>query len=176
MSRVATERAFFAEHPGGVFDEAWHTRYEKIAFQVEQWEDVVDEVKGIMQEHWDEMTSDPIALEPNEDSYAAIAKAGMLHVVAARADGELIGYYVAIVRPHQHAKSTLTAFTDFLYLKKKWRLGSTGYKLIKHARDTLKARGVQKMYIGSALYPDLGSILARLGFKEVERFYAQVFT
>jgi GNAT superfamily N-acetyltransferase len=176
MSRVATERAYFAEHPGGVFDEAWHGQGEHVVYRTEGYDEVLEELKGIMNDHWSEMNADPIALEPNYESYAALCLANMLHIVTARFDGNLVGYYFGIVRPHHHATSCLTCFTDFLYLKKEWRRGSAGYNLIKHARDTLKARGVQKMYIGSAMTPDLGHLLSRLGFKEVERFYAQVFT
>lgn len=179
MSLVAAERKFFEDHPGGVFDEGAYNRAERapVEFAVEAYREVVEEVKGLLEDHWQEIAldKDAIKLEPDWDNYRWLAERGMLHIVTARDDGWLVGYHVSVVRPHMHYRSSLTCYADIMYLKPEYRLGMTGYKLIRFFRDSVKARGVQKIYMMTKLALDLDPILRRLGFTPIERVYTQVF-
>jgi len=176
MSRLATERAFFAEHPGGVFDEAWHDM--QMRYAVEPYQEALAEVRDLLEEHWREVAldHDAIKLEPDYERYAAIDADGKLHLCTARIGGELVGYHLSIVHSHLHYKSSLTCFTDVFFLRKEYRNGLAGYKLLKFFRDSVRKRfKVQKIYMSMKLTHEIGPLLERLGFKPIERVYTAVF-
>jgi GNAT superfamily N-acetyltransferase len=179
MSLVSAERKFFSEHPGVPFDEGAYRREERapVVFAVERFEQCRGDAAALLKDHWREIAldQDVIELDPDWEKYAALAKDGALHVVTARDGGELVGYHLSVIRPHLHYKASLTCFSDVMYLKPEYRQGLTGYKLIRFFRDSVKARGVQKIYMGTKLALDLDPILRRLGFTPIERVYTQVF-
>jgi predicted acetyltransferase len=140
-------------------------------YQVEDYLTVLPEMRKIFPEHWEEIGNDGIKVEPNYSQYENMAKAGVLHMVTMRVDGELAGYHVSMVAPHMHSASCVTAFTDFFFVRKAHRRGMRGYRLLKFMRDSLFARGVQKIYMGTKLYLDIGPLLDRLGFAPIERLY-----
>jgi GNAT superfamily N-acetyltransferase len=177
MSRVAAERTFFREHPGAVFDEAWHVAAQQVIYAVEDYLAVLPELRGLYPAHWAEIAldHDAIKLDPDYESYERMANAGILHLVTARNDGELVGYHLSMIHPHLHYRASLTCFTDVFYLKPEYRQGMIGYRLLKTFRDSAKARGVQKIYMGTKLARDIGPLLARLGFTPIERLYSMVF-
>jgi GNAT superfamily N-acetyltransferase len=175
MNRLAVERRYFQEHPGGVFDESWHDR-PAMTYQVEDYFAVLPELRGLLPDHWEEIAQnrDAIKLEPDYETYALLAEHGALVVVTLREGGTLVGYHLSILRAHLHYKSSLTCFTDIFYLKPTHRKGMAGYKLLKFFRDTMKARGVQRIYMSMKLTHEIGPLLDRLGFKAVERIYTMV--
>ena len=177
MSRLATERAFLESHPGQDFDEGWHARDAHVEYHVEDWFDSLTELRKIFDEHWQEIAldHDTIKLEPDYLSYANLAMQDALHLVVARAGGKIVGYHLSIIKPHLHYKSSLTCFTDVFFLKKSYRTGLVGYKLLKFFRDSVKERGVQKIYLSMKLTHEIGPLLDRLGFKAIERTYSLVF-
>ena len=150
------------ERPAGRLDIRWVP-----------WAELRSEIGPLWLEHNAEIASpsDQPLLNPDWDYYDGLAEFGKDHWVAARVDGELVGYVGCIVTSHPHRKSTLSGFWDLYWLKPAWRRGWNGYKLIRAGRDSLWARGVRKQYIGTKMWKDIGPILERLGFSEAERLY-----
>src|SRR5215469_12725938 len=104
-----------------------------MTFQVERYSDVLPELKAIIGLHWEEIAllKDKIKLDPDYDRYLALEESGVLHVITIRENGELIGYHIAFVTPHMHYKGDLMCFTDIFFLKKEYRKGLAGAKLLK---------------------------------------------
>lgn len=125
--------------------------------------------------HWEEVAThkDKIALEPDYVVYQRMADAGQLHVTAARSNGELAGYVVAIVRPHLHYAHSLSAFYDLYYLAPAHRRGLNGVNLFKAAEVALRKRGVDRMFTGTKLSKDATLIFERLGWMETERLFVK---
>lgn len=169
------DRGFIVETD--FYGEPLHLIEPEVRFQVEDYLDAIDEMRELYPDHWKEIAldHDKIKLDPDYDRYELLSRAGVLHVVTARSGPKLVGYHMSIVMPHLHYKSSLTAFTDVFYLKPEYRKGMTGYRLLRTFRDSVKARGVQKVYMMTKLGIDLDPVLKRLGFKPIERVYAQVF-
>lgn len=144
-------------------------------YQVEDYLEVIHELKALYPEHWEEVAldKDAIKLEPDYETYALLAKVKVLHLVTMRVDGELAGYHISLVHPHLHYLSSLTAFTDIFFVRKKNRVGLNGYRLLKFVRDSLFERGVQKIYMGEKDHIPLGPVLKRLGFRPIERLWTQ---
>jgi len=148
-----------------------------IEYLLESFESCIPEISLLCQEHYEEIAErkDVIPLDPDWERYVGMEKAGILFLATVRSDGELIGYYIVSVVPHLHYKSSLTAFTDIFFVQKDFRHGRVGYNLFKFVIKEIKALGVQRFYTSCKLKHDVGPMLDRLGFKEIERNYAMVF-
>lgn len=154
-----------------------------ISFHVEPWQDFKREALHLWGEHWKEIAldKDVIKLDVDYEQYERLDLDGALHVVVARAAGAIVGYHLSILRPHLHYRTSFTAFTDVYYVAPKYRKGMTGVKLFKFVEQTLRARGVQKMYSATKLHTsddgrdlNVGKLFERMGWKEIERVYAKV--
>lgn len=113
-----------------------------ITYQVEEWPDVVEGLKPLLEKSWQELDifdKERFSLKPGWELYQILYDNKNLHVVTARDNNKLIGYYVSIISFHMHHIDTLVADNDSLYLLKEYRKGLTGYKLIKFAVEQLKS-------------------------------------
>lgn len=147
-----------------------------VTYAVEDWFAIKAEVLPLLHRHWVEVALDreSIPLVVDFDLYDAIATAGILHVVIARKDGELIGYFWALVKNHMHYASTLFGFTDILFIDKPHRKGRVGQNLIKAAEESLKARGVTKIFIATKTKLNLGPLFTRMGYGVHEVVYSKM--
>lgn len=144
-----------------------------ISYQVEDYDVCRDEIDAFLIDHWHEiaMNQDVIPLDKDEAEYRALADQGKLHILTVRKDGTLVGYIAGIVRTHPHYKSSLHCFTDVFYVRPDCRRGGVGIQLFKKYRETLKARGVKKIFIASKCHLDLSAIFERLGWARTEVVY-----
>lgn len=146
-----------------------------VTYTVENWSDVWREMEPLWHSHWQEVALDheAIPLAPDIDAYNTLERNGNLHLLIARKAGKIIGYHIAIIRPHLHYKHSLHAFTDIYYVSPEHRLGMTGVKLFKEVEKSLVQRGVKKMVSGTKTSLDMGRIFERLGWRETERTYTK---
>jgi GNAT superfamily N-acetyltransferase len=119
------------------------------------------------------MHRDRIPLNPNYVEYDRLHETGQLHVTAARHEGKCVGYLTAIVRPHLHYASSLSAFYDLYYVTPKARRGMVGVKLFTEAEAALRARGVERLFTGTKLSKDASLIFERLGWEPAERLFVK---
>ena len=104
--------------------------------------DVVEENFNLIEEHWEEVAAhDPSkrALNVDWETFRKLDDLEKLVTIVARHDGEVVGYAVFIMQQHLHAKDTLCAQNDALFLKKEYRKGTAGIKLIKVATSVKPA-------------------------------------
>jgi hypothetical protein len=149
-----------------------------VTFQVVKWREFYPEAKPLMQAHWEEIAIDRehIQLSLNADRYQQLCDAGILHVLAAREDAELAGYYVAIIMPHMHYQDAgLMAFTDIYFLAPRFRKGSAGVQMFVEAERTLRDAGVVKAYLSCKAHRDISPIFEALGWKFSDKSYTKVF-
>ena len=147
-----------------------------VSYQVEDWFKVRPELLRLLPLHWREVAGeqDKIPLEPDWALYNDLANHGILHVVTARVDRtELIGYHISFVRPHPHYKTTLMAFTDVYFIEKPYRKGRVGINLFREFEDSVRQRGVRKLFTGTKLALDVGAIFEHLGWTESERTFTK---
>ena len=145
-------------------------------YAVEPWAAVKDAAQPLLQRHWEEVALDrdkiPLALDLA--LYDALADAGVLWVVTARDAGVLVGYYTVLVQKHLHFSTTLTAFTDLIFLEKTHRKGRAGQRLIEAAEAMLSGLGVKQILTGTKQKPDLGPLLRRMGYGLHEVSYSKL--
>jgi len=147
-----------------------------IEYKEEQYNDVINEIKPLLEHHYEEIAldKDVIKLNPDYDMYKKLCDSGVMKIITARDDGKLVGYLIAIIKYHLHYKDSLTAIDDIFYLDKSYRKGLTGVKLFIKTEEILKKYGVQRVVLNTKLHHDVGAIFDRLGYKETERVFTKI--
>lgn len=148
----------------------------QISYQVESFKDLRDEIDDLWLSHYKEIArhQDKIALSPDYDRYMELDQAGVLHIVTARDESKLVGYFFSFVMPNLHYKEHLMSMNDLLYILPSHRKGRIGTKMLQYAEETLKEMGVTKMMINVKLANDFGVLLERLGYVAIERIYERM--
>lgn len=146
-----------------------------ITFQEEYLVDCLDEMKPLFETHWDEIAlhKDKIVLNPDYSKYLILDEAGMLHVLTARDEGKIIGYFISFIDHHVHYKDHVFAINDILFIHPDYRKGSVGYKLFKSAEASLKEIGVSVLMIHAKVQHDFKPLMDKLGFDRVEYNYSK---
>lgn len=147
-----------------------------ITFQLEKYADCIAEIDALLPLHYTEIANDKeiIPLDKNHTAYEELDKIGQLHIVTVRLDGKIIGYHASIVRPHLHYKSTLCAFNDVYFLLPEYRKSKIGIQMFEKVEETLKARGVVKVFTGTKCKHDHSKMFELMGWTRVEYLYAKV--
>lgn len=107
-------------------------------------------------------------LDPQYGAYLSREAEGTLCYATLRADGRLIGYWIAIVAPGFHYQSTLTATMDILWVKPEFRGAANGKLLHDCLLRELRRRGVKLWWVGSKSHSSIQSWLESLGFHAEE--------
>lgn len=149
-----------------------------LVFRVERYEDIETELVAIYPEHYEELAVNKHRkrLNPDYETYHAMARMGVLHIPTARdaVTGELVGYFIFIIRQNVHYKDIRTAYNDIFFLRKAYRRGHNGLRFVRFVLDSMKARGVDEVYCGTKLHNDFGPIFERFGFAPIERIYTKL--
>lgn len=147
-----------------------------VTYMVELWYDVWREMAPLWQDHWREIAinQSEIPLDPDVAQYEMLQANGMLCVLVARAEGKIVGYYISIIKPHLHYRTTLHAFTDVYYVLPAYRNGWCGIRLFQKAEEIWKERGVVKAFTATKLHLDMSAILERLEWVLTERTFSKL--
>jgi len=148
-----------------------------MTFQQERWVQCVAEMRELWPEHYAALAldQDQIALACDEAKYEFGDANGCLHIVTARADSKLVGYYYGMLMNHLHYKHAgLMCYSDVYYLKPEFRKGGAGARFLAAVMESLKARGVVKMYISTKVHQDHGELFEELGMKCTDRVFTKL--
>lgn len=148
-----------------------------ITFQVDSFEQCIPELREMFPVHHIELGlfRDRMPLDPDYAEYVRRERAGELFLCSARRNGTMVAYYVAIVRPGFHYKSTLTGTADIYWVSPEMRGRGLALPLFKHVERELKRRGVKVWYSGGKFHNDLGTFKLHelLGFQAADKYYAK---
>lgn len=146
-----------------------------ITYQEESAQDCLEEIKPIIKLHWEEIAlhKDKIKLNPDFDKYLLLDSLGMLHILTARDEGELVGYFISFIQPNMHYKAELFAINDILYIKPEHRKGTVGYRLFKNAEASLKEIGVDVIVVHTKVNNDFKPLMDKLEYERIEYSYSK---
>lgn len=150
-----------------------------VTYQVEKWGDFVNDGEALFPSHYKELARDQevIKLDINYALYEDAEKRGIGHIATVRADSKLVGYAILGVMPHLHYKSAgLMAMIDVYYLLPEYRRGGIGAKMILFTLETLKAKGVTKVYWSTKVHLDHGELLEAMGFRLSDKVYTKLLS
>jgi hypothetical protein len=148
-----------------------------ITFSIEKWADFSRDADYIFPLHYEELSLDngKIPMGIDNAKYQEMESVGRLHVLVARSEGQVVGYYIAIIVNHPHYKDAgLHSTTDMFYLLPEYRIGNNGMRLLAEAEQSLRKRGVVKAFIGTKLKQDHSKILEWLGWTPTDTVFTKV--
>jgi hypothetical protein len=139
-----------------------------ITFNIEPVLDCKEEMLSLLDEHYEELTLNKhvVKLNPNWSEYDRREKAGKFVYLTARDGDTLIGYSAWFVDYHIHYADLKVAMNDVIFLKKEYRQGMTGIKLIKYSEKVVRELGVNKVAWHIKESNDFRPILQRMGYAE----------
>lgn len=149
----------------------------KIVYEDTAPEAFIEELKGILPEHYDELcVTKDFPLAPDYEAYGRLSVNGMLRCITVRADGALIGYAIFVVQPHLHYRTCRTAFEDIYFLKKEYRQGRIGIRLFQYAEQALRRIGVDRIIMHTKIHLDNSKLFEYLGYKLTDKLYTKILT
>lgn len=136
----------------------------EVTYQKELFLAIMPELPELFQQEYEEAVEDKERhkLNPAWKRYVELELAGVLHVLTARADARLVGYFINMLFPHLHFSDLLCASSDTFYILPEHR-GHVGLKLFRENELMLKKLNVRKVII-IAEQP-LEQIMKRLKYK-----------
>lgn len=148
-----------------------------ITIQIDSFEDCIPELRQMFPTHHVELGlfKDKMPLDPDYREYVRRERAGELFLCSARRDGILVAYYVAVVRPGFHYRSTLTGTADIYWVSPEFQGRGLALPLFRHTERELKRRGVAVWYSGNKIHNPMGAdkLHELLGFQPADVYYAK---
>lgn len=117
-------------------------RLSDLMAQPEDWQHMLT----LQQEHWDEVASFKrlLKLDPDIPRYQELDRAGRLHVVIMRQEGEIVGYCVHVIANGVlHYRRLKVADDDVCFLRPHLRGAGEHRRMREFAMKTLKAKGIE---------------------------------
>lgn len=143
-----------------------------VTYQVEKLADMLDELKPLLEDHYDEISMKYSPLNPDYDKYIMVEEMGMLRVVTARKDGQLVGYFITFVHYNMHYRDMIYGVNDIVYIQPEYRGSSVGYRLFKYAIDDLiENMVVSVIVIHMKIKYEFRHLLTGLGFVQTEELW-----
>lgn len=135
------------------------------------------EVYGIKR---DSTLSDSMSFENVKETsvnfpyYLEKQREGMFHLSALRdPNGKLIGHWSLVLNFHGQSKELLIANCENLHIIKEHRGTSDAKRLMEHAQDALRKRGVKQIYFGVNPQLKTDALLRRAGWALDEIVYTK---
>jgi len=151
------------------------TEGSKLIYSLEDYDSVYEEMQELIVDHWEEIAvnKDKIKLNPDWEFYRKVADEGYLGVYTVRSDSKLVGYFIVVAIANPHYKDHIFATNDILFLRKEYRKGLTGVKLLKFAEQDLKTKGISVIVINTKVHIPFDKVLERLKYNLTERVYSK---
>ena len=139
-----------------------------IKFNTEKVLDIKEELKSLLDKHYEELTldKDVVKLDPIWSLYGELEEKNQFFLFTARDEDVLVGYSAFFMKQHIHYKDLIVATNDVLFLKKEYRLGITGIKLLKYSEQKVKELGAKKITWHVKYSNDFRPILHRMGYSD----------
>ncbi len=135
-------------------------------FQVEPVSTWEAESQDLVYAHWQELGLDlDLEIAPDFEKMKILESMGMFYVVAAREEGNLVGYLLAVVNTHLHYRtSPKMLIVDAYYISPECRSG-TGVKLVRFTEGLAKKLGAIKIYFSCKVHKDHSKLFTSLGYR-----------
>ena len=120
----------------------------------------------LFQEHYEEIAlrKDLMELKPNWPLYDALDQSGSLFIYLAMQGDVCIGYSMNLVANHLHYADLKYSQNDVLFIKKEFRGGRIGLRLMKTTEEHAKSLGCKVMLWHAKERTTLAALLPRLKY------------
>tara|TARA_R100000152_G_C6759177_1_gene183097 strand:+ start:588 stop:1097 length:510 start_codon:yes stop_codon:yes gene_type:complete len=129
----------------------------------------------LFEEHYEEVARNKqvMKLKPNWPLYEKIDLTGWLFIYVAMQGDVCIGYSMNIMMHHLHYADLRIAQNDVLFIKKEFRGGRLGLRLLKVTEDHAKSEGCKLMLWHAKEDTTLDKLLPRLNYGVQEIMYSK---
>tara|TARA_B100001248_G_scaffold199595_1_gene153876 strand:+ start:265 stop:777 length:513 start_codon:yes stop_codon:yes gene_type:complete len=130
---------------------------------------------SLFEEHYEEIArnKEVMKLKPNYKLYEALDSTGWLFIYVAMQGDECIGYSINIMMHHLHYADLKIAQNDILFVKKEFRGGRLGLRLLKATEDHAKSEGCKLMLWHAKEDTALAKLLPKLKYGVQEIMYSK---
>lgn len=147
-----------------------------ITFQLESFQKIFSEIEPLFKQQWDELQNVPgLVYNPDFMLYSYLDQVGMLLLLTARKDGEIIGYLAVVLKKHPYAKDSLNAYEEVFYVIPSMRNGKVGTRMIRFMENALKMNLVHNFFIHENMKHPVGAYYKRLGYEHKFTLYVKSF-
>ncbi len=145
-------------------------------YKEELMEDILEEVKPLLEKHWEELANhkDSRPLNPDFEGYINLNKAGAVRIFTARVDDKLVGYICYAISHNLHYKDWKYAVCDVYFVDPNYRKSSIGVEMFVEAEKWLKEMGIQSTTAHVKVTHPHDELFQYLGYTLVERHYEKV--
>ena len=130
---------------------------------------VAEAAPHLIGEHWCE-SGDGEPLSIAWSRFRALEEAEALLILAARIDGQMVGYSVNLIIPHSHT-GTVVGDNHALFVAKASRATGAGLELIRATEREVARRGARFMVWRSKVGSSLDRMMGSMGREEYEHAY-----
>ena len=129
----------------------------------------------LFEEHYKEIARNKqvMKLKPNWPSYHAVDKIGWLFIYLAMQNDVCIGYSMNIMMHHLHYADLKVCQNDVLFVKKEFRGGRLGLRLLKVTEDHARSEGCKLMLWHAKENTALAKLLPKLKYGVQEIMYSK---
>ena len=129
----------------------------------------------LFEEHYEEIARNKqiMKLKPNYQLYEALNSTGWLFIYVAMRDDVCIGYSMNIMMHHLHYADLRIAQNDILFVKKEFRGGRLGLRLLKVTEDHARSEGYKLMLWHAKENTALAELLPKLKYGVQEIMYSK---
>lgn len=144
----------------------WGTRYD----------DFIAEAWPLIRAHWHEVGThrDVLRLDPDHGRYRRLEEVGALHILVARVDGKIAGYFFMLITPHPRDRQATVGADDIMYAVPAFRRHRIGPRMLAAAMERCRQFDVNIVMFREKAYRHGGGYLTRFGMKPVETVYSVV--
>ena len=138
-------------------------------------DEMLAQANVLFEEHYEEIARNKqvMKLKPNWPMYEAVDRNGWLFIYLAMQDNVCIGYSMNIIMHHFHYADLRVTQNDVLFVKKEFRGGRLGLKLIKVTEDHAKSEGCKLMLWHAKENTALDKLLPKLKYGVQEIMYSK---
>jgi GNAT superfamily N-acetyltransferase len=151
------------------------SRVPKTEIRLCTYDEFVVLANPLFEEHYEEIARNKqiMKLKPNYQLYEALNSTGWLFIYVAMRDDVCIGYSMNIMMHHLHYADLRIAQNDILFVKKEFRGGRLGLRLIKVTEDHARSEGCKLMLWHAKENTALAELLPKLKYGVQEIMYSK---
>ena len=147
-----------------------------ISIQREEYKDVIDYLNSLSTTMTRETDlGHSYTPDVDHDQFLDLEDLGLLYVITARKDGEIVGFHISTIQNDIFYKTKKTAFVLFYYLDKKYRGNGNGLKLFEFADNEFKNIGVQRALMSRKVHINNEKLFTKLSYNLIESNYEKYY-
>lgn len=145
-------------------------------FQRERFRAIEHELWPLWKRHWQlSAVNREIQLSPNYEQYRALDDAGVLHIVTARREGALVGYWFNFIMRRAMHYGIVEAHPDIYYMDCRdapMAVMSRYRALCRAMLEEMRKENVRRVFIVTKDHADLSPVWESMGFQLVEHVHS----